>query len=242
MHVAVPGEEEPEEGFPGIREVVQRWETGGALGKLPGHGIKAVKSIKLGRHPVEELAAQVERDAPDLLVLATHQRHTWLLPTPLASKAAGIARSNPNLTLFVPRSTDGFVDPDRGSVRIRRVLVPVAPEIPAQVAIDSAAAMVRSLGCEAVHWIGLTVGNAAEANPAILPTGEGWTSEWLRRSGAVESVVVGVANELEVDLVVMTTRGGTGFLGTLRATTVERVLEECPCPLLSVNQSTLSAG
>jgi nucleotide-binding universal stress UspA family protein len=243
MHVLVPGFEGGQaDGFPSIRELVQRWESHAPTATASGHGMKAVKSIKVGRHPVEELAAHVERDAPDLVVLATHQRHSWLLPPPMISKAAGIARSSPNLTLFVPRSTEGFVEPVSGAVRIRRVLVPVAPEIPAQVAIDSVAAMVRSLGCDAVHWVGLTVGSRNEANPAALPTGEGWTSEWVRRSGSVESVIVDAANELEADLVVMTTRSGTGFLGSLRATTVERVLETCPCPLLSVNQSTLAAG
>lgn len=52
--------------------------------------------------------------------------------------------------------------------------------------------------------------------------------------GDVASVIVDKAEELEVDLIVMTTHGYSGFSRWLLGSVTERVLREAPCPVLAI--------
>ena len=58
----------------------------------------------------------------------------------------------------------------------------------------------------------------------------------LQRNEVVPSIVE-AAEELDADLVAMTTSGHHGFLDALRGSTTERVLRQIHCPLWAVTDS-----
>ncbi|HEU4616794.1 MAG TPA: universal stress protein, partial [Gammaproteobacteria bacterium] len=58
--------------------------------------------------------------------------------------------------------------------------------------------------------------------------------EHLRRSGDPVEQILGAADRLEADLIVMATAGHHGVFDALRGSTTERVLRRSPCPLLAV--------
>lgn len=54
--------------------------------------------------------------------------------------------------------------------------------------------------------------------------------------GDVASVIVDTADELNVDLIMMTTHGYSGFSRWLLGSVTERVLRSAPCPVLAIRQ------
>ena len=195
--------------------------------------------VKIRRHssdPAEEIAAHVERSKPDLVVLSTHQRH-GLARTLHPSNAERVARVSRNQTLFVPRGIHGFINPTTGQPRLLNILVPLDDRPSAQAALDAAAALIATLGCKGVHWVGLHV-SAAGRYPAVrLPSGPGWSGELKAWDGDVVERILETAAALDAGLIVMPTAGHHGFLDAIRGSTTERVLKDCRCPLLAVNMT-----
>ena len=56
----------------------------------------------------------------------------------------------------------------------------------------------------------------------------------MTRRGSVVETILGVADEIGADLIVMGTKGNQGFLDALRGTTSEQVLRKSMIPLLAV--------
>ena len=80
----------------------------------------------------------------------------------------------------------------------------------------------------------LHVGDKASLPAVNLPELPGWTSNVLTKQGDVIDVIVGTAEEIKADLIVMTTDGRNGFLDALRGSHSERILRRTPCPLLAI--------
>jgi nucleotide-binding universal stress UspA family protein len=67
--------------------------------------------------------------------------------------------------------------------------------------------------------------------------GAGVTVESVAREGYPPEVIVEAARELDVDLVAMGTHGRTGLRHLLLGSNAERVVENAPCPVLTVRQA-----
>jgi universal stress protein A len=64
----------------------------------------------------------------------------------------------------------------------------------------------------------------------------GISSEFLVRRGYPEQVIVELAQEKDVDLIVMGTRGRTGLAHVALGSIAERVVRDAPCPILTVKE------
>jgi nucleotide-binding universal stress UspA family protein len=236
LHVKEPEDDVRWSDFPRVRRVLAEW------GMLPAEataeqvtqlGVRILKAQRADRDPVRAIARYVAEHRPDLVVLATHQRHGLdrLLHKPVAESIARAARA---VTLFVPRGVSGFVNERTGEIRLRNILVPVDHSPNPQAAADAAAGLARALGCGEVHFIFLYAGKDGDMPRVNLPEQPGWTSERRTWDGAVVDHILSAAVADEADLIVMATHGHDGFLDAIRGSTTERVLHETCCPLLAV--------
>lgn len=58
------------------------------------------------------------------------------------------------------------------------------------------------------------------------------------RRGVVASEIIVAAKEADVDVVVIATHGRTGFSHLIFGSVAERVIRECPCPVLTVREKS----
>lgn len=235
LHVAAEPDADEWDSFPQVRRTLADWglldekETTTAIyAKL---GVKVAKVEIVPQSPVDGVLHYLHTHPADLVVLATEGRKgvsRWLH----GSVAETLSRQAKTPTLFVPAAARGFVDPRRGEVRLRHVLIPVdrAPKPAAAVGkIMNFAHMLA--GPEAEERL-LHVGKTApkvqrHAEPhRPLPV--------ALRQGDVIDAIITAANDWPADLIGMPTAGHHGFLDALRGSTTERVLRQAPCPVLAV--------
>lgn len=222
--------------FPGVRETLEHWgllPEGSPRSAVAELGMDVSKTIAKDRNPVNAVVNYLDEHPAGLIVLATHQRRgveRWLS----SSVAEPIARQAGEMTLFISGNTPGFVSADDGAVLLRNILVPVALDPEAQPALDAAAGLVKSLGCEQGTFTLLHVGSSDSMPATRPPSVPGW--EWKKdiRSGDVIQTIVEASEDTRADLIVMTTAGPHGFLDGLRGSHSERVLRLAGMPLLTV--------
>lgn len=236
LHVGRHGEEHGWEGFPSVRDQLIRWgvlSAGAPHSAVTDLGVRVTKGQKVNSDPVEAIGEYVAEHLPDLVVLSTHQRQglSRLRRPAVAEQIARLARVR---TLFVPRCVAGFVDPDSGGLKLRRILIPIDHDPRPAAAVGAAASLARILGQEPLEFVFLHVGPEKDYPSAYLPEHPGWTREVVCEEGDVVDTILNVSDEREVDLIVMTTRGHDGFVDALRGSTTERVLRGAKCPLLAV--------
>jgi nucleotide-binding universal stress UspA family protein len=235
LHVSPNGRPEWAD-FPGVRETLERWQLlpkgseRSAVGQL---GIGASKVVAKNDDPVEAVFEYLEEHPSDLIVLATHQRDGrvgWLGK----SVSQPVARRAEEMTLFIPRDSNGFVSGHDGSVSLSNILIPIAGTPRPQPALEAATRLVRGMNSQHGTFRLLHVGQA-DTMPAVrCPEVAGW--EWKKelRSGNVIQNIVDMALEIHADLIVMSTDGRNGFLDGLRGSHSERVLRLTTAPLLTV--------
>jgi nucleotide-binding universal stress UspA family protein len=168
MH-ARRGEQEDWSKFPGVRKTLARWELLES-GSHPATvfqklGIAVVKVSARG-DPVRVSMQQIQKQQPDLVVLATRGRHglpLWLKP----SVAQAIAQRTNAMTLFVPGGCRGIVSRD-GTIQLRRILIPVDHEPNAREALIRAVRAAEAFGDEAVEISVLHVNGGSSRN-CIFP-------------------------------------------------------------------------
>jgi nucleotide-binding universal stress UspA family protein len=236
LHVGRHGEEHSWEEFPSVRDQLIRWgilPVGAPHSAVTDLGVEVTKGQKVNSDPVEAIGEYVAEHLPDLVVLSTHQRQglSRLRRPALAEQIARLARVR---TLFVPRRVAGFVDPESGELRLRRILIPIDHEPTPDAAVGAAASLARALGIERLEFVFLHVGPEKDCPSAHLPEHPGWIREVVCEGGEVVETILNASDEREADLIVMATRGHDGFVDALRGSTTERVLRGAKCPLLAV--------
>ena len=150
-----------------------------------------------------------------------------------SSAAEKLARRTGTHTLFVPNSTRGFVSLQDGEVTLRRVLVPVDHRRDPTAAVVIASRTPALTGGEPVEIILLHVGEAAGMPAIERPEAPACSYREEQRSGDVVEQILAAAREHDVDLIAMTTSGGS-ILDALSGTHTEQVLRRSPCPVLAV--------
>lgn len=188
-----------------------------------------IENIMLRRQqsPADEIVHFLNRNACDLVVLATHGRDGldhWLK----GSVAETVFRRSAVPTLFIPHGARGFVDQVTGDFRLRRVLVPVDHSPVPYRAIEAARQFPECLtgieiAMQLLH-VGSTAPNIHESKDQII-----------LRHGNVVQTILDVATEYDADLICMPTAGHHGVLDAMRGSTTERVLRHAPCPLLAIS-------
>ncbi len=238
LHVKKPDDHVEWSQFPRVRSTLAQWELlppDPGPGDLEKLGLRVSKAQRTDEEPVAAIVNYMRESQPDLVVMATHQHQgvdRWLL----GSIAESVARATSAATLFIPRTSGGFVDAATGEVRLRTILIPVDRRPNPQTAADAAATLARTLCCPKVHFIFLHVGASEDAPTVRLPEEPGWTAEFQYFAGRPADLILTSArvDDPKPDLLVMATQGSRGFLGALLGGTTERVLAHVPCPLLAV--------
>ena len=219
--------------FPPVRKTLERWHV-----LAPGSprsavyeklAIRVTKVVRTRGNPVQASIEHIEKQKPDLVVLATRGRHglpLWLKP----SIAQAIASRTSAMTLFVPSGCRGVVSTD-GIICLRRILLPVDHQPDAQEAVIRAVRAAEAFGDEAVEIVILHV------NGEVLPQfdrPETRACVWkeLQRKGDVAAAILDAATD--ADLIVMATEGRHGVIDAMRGSVTERVVRGAPCPVLAV--------
>jgi nucleotide-binding universal stress UspA family protein len=218
--------------FPPVRKTLERWQV-----LAPGSPRSAVfekLAIKVTKvrsrgNPVQASIEHIEKQKPDLVVLATRGRHglpLWFKP----SVAQAIASRTSAMTLFVPRGCRGVVTLD-GIIQLRRVLLPIDHQPDAQGAVIRAVRVAEAFGEELVE-IALLHVNGGALPQVHRPESQACMWKELRREGDVVATILDASRE--ADLVIMPTEGRQGVFDALRGSVTERVVRGAPCPVLAV--------
>jgi nucleotide-binding universal stress UspA family protein len=218
--------------FPAVRKTLARWQVL-EEGSLPSEVFQKlavrVTKVSMQGDPVRASMRQIEKQKPDLVVLATHGRHglpLWLKP----SVAQAIAHRTSAMTLFVPQGCRGIVSLG-GVINLRRILLPIDYKPDPREVVIRATRAAEALGDECVEIMLLHV-NGTEFPQFNRLEGEAWVWKELRRKGDVVAVILDEAKE--ADLIVMATEGRHGIIDAMRGSVTERVVRDAPCPVLAV--------
>jgi len=218
--------------FPAVRKTLARWQVL-EEGSLPSEVFQklavSVSKVSMQGDPVRASMRQIEKQKPDLVVLATHGRHglpLWLKP----SIAQAIAHRTTAMTLFVPQGCRSIVSLG-GVINLRRILLPIDYKPDPREVVIRATRAAEALGDECVEIVLLHV-NGTEFPQFSRPEGEAWVWKELRRKGDVVAVILDAAKE--ADLIVMATEGRHGIIDAMRGSVTERVVCDAPCPVLAV--------
>lgn len=235
LHVASSRKTDEWDHLPHVRKILADW------GLLGPHDATAVIAERLGlsvrkvemepQSPAGGVVEYLRNNATDLIVLATEARQgvaRWLH----GSVAEKLARQARTPTLFVPAKTHGFVDPRRGEVTLKRVLIPIDHDPPPAGPLEHIMGFARLVaGMDAEERLLHVGGDAPALHRKTDPRRR--VPVAVRKGDAVEAIVA-AAKEWPADLIGMPTAGHHGFLDALRGSTTERVLRQAPCPLLAV--------
>jgi nucleotide-binding universal stress UspA family protein len=222
--------------FPGVRETLERWgelpkgSLKSAVGQL---GIEASKVVANESDPVDAVLRYLDKTPADLIVLASSQRG-GRVPWLGKSVSAPVTRKAAQMTLLIPGESDGFVSGEDGSVKLNKILIPIARTPRPEPALKAAARFVQKLKSVEGTFTVLHVGDSNTMPALSYPEVPGWTWQKELRTGEVIECIVKRAKEIEADLVVMSTDGRNGFLDGLRGSHSERVLRHSATPLLTV--------
>jgi nucleotide-binding universal stress UspA family protein len=219
--------------FPRVRKTLERWQV-----LPPGSPRSAVfeklgvriKKVSTQGNPVQASLEHIDKQKPDLVVLATRGRHglpLWLKP----SIAEAIARRTDAMTLFVPDGCRGIVSID-GVIHLHRILLPVDHQPNAQEAAIRAVRAAETLGDDVVEVVTLHV-NDGDFPRFERPPSQACAWKETRSEGDVAAAILNAAQE-EVDLIIMATEGRRGIVDALRGSVTDRVVRGAPCPVLAV--------
>lgn len=228
--------------FPGVRTTLERWNLipkGSPQSAVTELGVKVDKTVLEG-DPVKACISFLERHPTDLIVLAVHQsdgRMQWL------RKSVGepIAQGAGELTLFIPHGISGFVSLADGSVSLRNILIPITAKPRPQAAVKMVVSLIRDLQLAPGTVTLLHAGPASESPRVEIPDETSWTWNRLAKEGEPADVILETAEQIEADLIVMTTDGRDRFLDALRGTTSERVLRKARCAVANLPAGSMAS-
>ena len=223
--------------FPSVTDYLRRWE------KIPpGGGRDAVADLGLyfkmiqadGTDPSAQILNYLDQHRADLIVLSTHQRkglQRWMH----RAVAEPVTRATEAMSLFVPRSTRGFVSPATGRAHLSSILIPVDKHPAPQRAVDSIVTLVHLLCGPAPVTFTLLFAGADDEMPKVrIPPRKNWQVIEHCAEGEPEDAILDAVEEFAADVIVMATQGKKGFLDALRGSTTEKVVRSAPCPVLAV--------
>jgi nucleotide-binding universal stress UspA family protein len=182
----------------------------------------------------ETLLDTLVRLKPDLVVAATHAR-TGLERIFAGSVAEGVARNVSSPTLLLPLDGRRIVDGGTGAVHLERMLLPAGSTEEAEQTIEAAQELARLFGAENVEFVLLHVDYGPFAPEPEPPVGFKLTHH--PANGDLHAAILETANRLDVDAVVMVTRGHDSLADVLLGSHTERILHECRRPILWVPHS-----
>lgn len=225
---------EPDVELPDALLVMRKWARNRGVSPEELGSVVYERLLRRGNDdPNALLLETIAELKPDLVVAGTRARHGIDLAL-MGSTAQALARHANVPVLLLPTGHRGFVDPDTGELRLRKILVPMGDRHAAQAAIDGAVRLAELTGDHKGDLVLVHVGDEADAPAVTLHGGMGWGRRWVQAKGSVAQEVIELAQTEHADLVVMASRGRDSLLDSLLGSHTERVLRHSPCALLSV--------
>jgi nucleotide-binding universal stress UspA family protein len=223
--------------YPQVRQTLERWkllEPGSPRSAVYEELDVEVRKVAVrSRNPIRATSQLLDHQPHDLVVLATEGaegRENWLY----RSEAEAIARGSNAMTLFVPsRSHHGFVSLEDGDLNLKNVLIPVDAAIDFTAAIEFSRRAADIIGDGDVVITLLHVGEQMPSIPE-LSEGPGWTWHTSLRHGEPVESILDAMDDLDADLIVMTTNGRDTLRQALAGSTTERIIRKADCPVLAV--------
>jgi nucleotide-binding universal stress UspA family protein len=218
--------------FPPVRKTLEQWRVlapGSPRAAVFEKLAMRVMKVRARGDPVKASIAHIEKQKPDLVVLATRGKHglpVWLKP----SVSQAIARRSKTMTLFVPGGCRGIVSME-GVIRLRRILLPIDHQPDSQEAVIRAVRAAEAFGDEVVEIVTLHV-NGGVLPELDYPRNDVCSWKQVQREGNVVDAILEAAEE--ADLIIMATEGRHGALDAMRGSVTERVIRGAPCPVLAV--------
>lgn len=218
--------------MPKARDALVRWrlvpdDAGPA--KLAALGVSIHPHEVVSRNIVEGVTHSARKRDYDLVVMQTHHRHAlgaWME----RSVSRTIARRLTAPVLFLPALTSGIVSDRTGLIQLHRVLLPIGKPDQAEREIRAAEGFARMLGIPRAQGTLLRIGDAM---PTVTLDDQ-WTWDTEVRKGPLAQTIAEAATELEVDLVVMVTKGRDSLRDVLTGSITERVLDKVNCAVLVI--------
>lgn len=229
LHVDDDGKETDWSRFPDALALLRQWKMVDAA--CAPDDVRSQLGVDIARDALGSadvagaISAFAEQSRCDLMVLMTHGS-SWMGRILRGSVAEASARLTHAPALFLQEGQHGFVDRDSGRIRLHRILMPVAADVPPMHAWGIASKFVRALDPTAEFHI-LHVGDTLPTFGNMLPYVD------LKRGPVLETILE-AADHTRPDLIVMATAGHHDLFDDLRGSTTERVMRKAPCPVLAI--------
>ncbi|MDZ4850585.1 MAG: universal stress protein [Pirellulaceae bacterium] len=230
--------------FPGIRKTLERWGTipvDSPKSEVARLGFDVQKVTANSQDPVSKCIEFLSFYSVDLVVLTLRQRDSMVS---WSEKTIGlpISRVPGQPTLFIPKDVDGFVSKADGSIRLKNILIPINRKPCPRESLEFAKRLVDSLQQPNGTVTLLHVGSLDTLPLVEPPEVAGWNWVVQTLPGNPADTILQQAEQLDVDLIVMTTDGPDRFIDKFFGTTSERVLRKSKCPILVLPIDRMTTG
>lgn len=217
-----------------IRNVFERW------GKLPVNSergdvekaldIRIKKIIKDGG-PKKEIAKRLKRHEHDILVVGLHEHKGLgrLFGQDLVEYLIQYFRQT---TLYLPVGTKPFVNRDSGEIVLKKIIIPIADEPSPDLSFQMLHRLLQLIPNQTPEVFGVHAGDEFPLVSALFLEDISWKE--VLKNESVSQSIVGLANEVDADLIVMTTNGRDTLSQKVAGSITEQVLKDTPCPVLAV--------
>ncbi|MEX1365133.1 MAG: universal stress protein [Nannocystaceae bacterium] len=224
----------PDVDIPDVMDLMRSWAQARGVSTEEVGSVVHQRRLEQGAADPDAMLLQViDELQPDLVVAGTRARRGLDLAL-MGSTAQALVRGSSCPVLLLPAGHPGFVDPDTGTLRLHKILIPAGDAPTAQAATDMATRLALLQGPNVGELLLVRVGDDADAPAIALPDGLPWGRRWIQGEGSVVKAVADVAEAEQVDLIVMATRGRDSVMDSLLGSYTERVLRRSPCALLVV--------
>lgn len=225
--------------FPGIRFTLEKWNVlppGSAKDDVLALGVDPGKYFVRTDNPVKSILSDLRKQKPELVVMATHARSglSRLLHPSLCKK---VVRGAGLPTLIVPHGCAGFVDSESGECTLKRILIPVSPEVSPDRAVQLATRISNTLQTVGLEATILYVGNQSEMPVFDLASDEKLAWRAKCRQGDVLEELSAEVEGFQPDLIVMMGRGRDSVVDFFLPGKIEQLASASSCPLLIQNTS-----
>ena len=213
--------------YPSVEKVLAKWSKEGT--ELSHDVVTAAteRSAKKG------LLRSLHDLVPDLLIVGTRQQQEGAPKAGRQSTAEVAALDAQVPTLVIHLGQENLVQDD-GSLRIRRVLLPVGDGAEARDAIRGLTTLLERLKIDDVDVFLFRVGDDEIFDYLTIPERKGWRFHRERRKGYVADGIADAVKEKEIDLVAMSTRGQDGVIDVFSGTHTQKVIRRVACPVFVV--------
>lgn len=199
-----------------------------------------IKQTLVEGSPFESIIDVVEEGGYDLIVMGRHGK-TSFERTLMGSVTARVIGYSPVDVLVIPRET---------YIGWQRVLIPTDGSRYSEKAVDKAIDFARSYGgelkvisvvdvpselyAESPKTVEDLINKARVYVEDVIKQTEGIKTETFVREGEAHRIIIELANEQNINVIVMGSHGRTGIKRLLMGSVTEGVIGHSPCPVLVV--------